>query len=50
MDFEKTGGKALMMNDSENTYPIPYATLPMGTSSGDPVSHNYDRKTRVLDN
>ena len=39
MDFEKTGTKALMMTESENCYPIPYATLPMGTSTGDNVSH-----------
>lgn len=38
MDFEKTGGKPLMMGDGTNGFPTPYATLPMGTST-DAVSH-----------
>jgi hypothetical protein len=36
MDFEKTGGKPLLMTEQANIYPTPYATLPMGGSNCDP--------------
>ena len=33
MDFDKTGGKPVMMTEAGNIYPTPYATLPMGPST-----------------